>query len=333
MGPNGKMRLGNIVEGTDVWEQLAWRRSTIKIKCGRDPKKFDQEYPRDPSSCFLASGRTVFDADAIEYYKGLVLGRREFGAINRQEGTLRATWMPTCEADAMFWKWETPKRGCAYLIVIDTAEGEDQTSGEDPDRHSVLVLRRAYREPSGVLHKMAVVARVAPPCRVPIISLVQLADILSIYYGRCVVIPEMNSSGLAYMTAAMMIGTPIWKRQEWNKLSGKTDEKFGWRTTDSQDYGGVRTVVISMLQGILRERDIDVMCPNIVWELSKFVQKGRRMEAGSGAHDDDVLALAIGAYNIESATVYGEDFVERRVPKDLEGLMGGSESGMDAHSW
>ena len=47
-------------------EQLAWRRMTIKTKCGRSPDKFDQEYPKDPESCFLAAGSPVFDIDGLK---------------------------------------------------------------------------------------------------------------------------------------------------------------------------------------------------------------------------------------------------------------------------
>lgn len=332
---DGRMRLGTIVEGTDVWEQLAWRRMTIKNKCGRDPRKFDQEYPKDPASCFLASGKLVFDLEALEYYKQLALLPRQCGDISVMDGTHRAVWTARPERDAMFWRWEAPKLGCAYLIVVDTAEGSDQTSGDDPDRHSVLVLRRTYRDAAGVMHRAAVVARIAPPCRIPIAALAKVVDALSRYYGCCIVIPEMNSSGLAYITAAQILGTPLWKRQEWNKLSGKKEDKLGWRTTDNADYGGVRTVIISALQEGVIERDIDIMCPNVVFELSKFVDKGNgRMEAGSGAHDDDVMSLAIGRYNIDAATTYGELAIDRRVPSDLKAILDQRESSSGgAHAW
>jgi hypothetical protein len=43
------------------------------------------------------------------------------------------------------------------------------------------------------------------------------------------------------------------------------------------------------------------------------------MEAGRG-HDDDVMALAIGVFNIESATTYSEPKIEAQLPWDLRKL-------------
>ena len=44
-----------------------------------------------------------------------------------------------------------------------------------------------------------------------------------------------------------------------------------------------------------------------------------RMEALSG-HDDDVLSLAIGCFNIDAATPYFEKVVTRQLPRDLQRL-------------
>lgn len=51
--------------GLDL-EQLYWRRKTLEGKCSGDEKKFQQEYPMTPEEAFIASGRTVFDADGIQ---------------------------------------------------------------------------------------------------------------------------------------------------------------------------------------------------------------------------------------------------------------------------
>lgn len=320
----GHQRLGREVTGFDVWEQLAWRRMTIKSKCGSDPKNFQQEYPSDPASCFAASGNPVFDSDSIAQYQTQVMtpvcGALEsnIASDNRDKTHERAIWRPTDPDDAIIYRWEEPKIGCSYLISVDTMEGEDQSGGKDPDRHSVLVWRRAYIDSNGVRYKTRLVARLRPPCQVPLHVLVEWVHMLSLYYGRALVIPEMNSSGLAYLVAAQIRGTPIWKRIEQNHRSGKKEEKFGWRTTDGADYTGLRTQVLNHLHKCLREESIDVHCSNLVHEIASFVKNGRKMEAGVGSHDDDVMSAAIGLFNIDAATTYGEEMVLRRMPKDLE---------------
>lgn len=47
--------------------QLAWRRDTIDNECDGDKDKFLQEYPSDDRTCFLVSGRPVFDEGGLEY--------------------------------------------------------------------------------------------------------------------------------------------------------------------------------------------------------------------------------------------------------------------------
>lgn len=338
---DGGQRLGQEVETCDVWEQLAWRRMIIQSKCKSDPGKFDQEYPRDPHSCFLASGRTVFDADAIEHYQAEILPG-EFGTLDSNisadqpnKAGERVTWRRAHPDDAIFTRWEKPIQGCRYLLTIDTAEGEDQAGGRDPDRHSVLVLRAPYMDEQGVLHKARLVCRVKPPSRVPIHVLVEWAHLLHLHY-HALVIPEMNNSGLAYLTGARIRGTPIWKRKEFNPRSGKKEEKLGWRTTDVADYGGIRTTILDTLGEVLREREIDLNCANLVLELASFVDNGGRMEAGRGAHDDDVLALAIGLYNIDAATGFIEAPVARPVPADIQRMIdkqAGAETRGPAHFW
>lgn len=333
-------RLGRVVVESDIWEQLAWRRMTIQKKCKSDPLKFDQEYPRDPHSCFLASGRPVFDGDALEHYAATII-TPEFGMLDSNiaseqtdKGGEAVTWRLQHREDAIFSRWEAPRIGCRYLIVLDTAEGSDQAGGRDPDRHSCLVLRRAYTGTDGVPHVARVVARIRPPCNVPIHVLVEWVHRLHLHYGALVIV-EMNSSGLAYITGARMRGTPLWKRVDPNPRSGKKEEKLGWRTTDTADYGGLRTAVIDRLGEILRDRALDVHCAQIVHELGCFVDKHGRKEAESGEHDDDVLALAIGMYKIDAALVYAEAAVERTMPGDLRAILEGVDhaQGLNAHKW
>lgn len=315
-GPLG-LRLGKQVTACDVWEQLAWRRMIIKSKCSGNPRIFDQEYPKDPKSCFLASGNPVFDSDSLAHLQVLSRAPIDYGQLN-QVGS-GVTWVPCSEQSAAFWRWEKPKVGCAYLIVADLAEGEDQTKGEDPDRHSVLVLRKAYRDPDQIQHRLKVVARIRPPNRMPIYALVELVWLLHLYYGRAILIPEMNNSGAAFILGARTKGIPIWQRHDIDPHSGKKRSYDGWRTTDTREYGGLRSAIIWRLHEVLRNMELDCHCPHILSELADFVDKGGRMEAATG-HDDDCLALAIGVFNIESSTTFIEPITVTPLPPDLAAL-------------
>lgn len=228
------------------------------------------------------------------------------------------TCLRASETTANYWFWERPKVGCRYIVTVDLAEGEDQTKGENPDRHSALVLRDEYMTPEGLRVNPAVVARVRPPCRLGMIRFTKLVWNLSAYFGKCMVIPEMNNSGMSFITAMRMLpeSPPIWQRTEMDPHSGLERRWDGWRTTDSAEYKGLRSVIIDRLQEAILAQTLDIWCPHILSELVDFVQKGHRREAGSG-HDDDVLALAIGFYNLGSATEYRTPVYRRSVPHDL----------------
>ncbi len=315
-GPRG-MRLGTEVSDCDVWEQLAWRRMIIQTKCKpKSTRKFDEEYPRDPKSCFLSSGHQVFDADALADIQIMCRTRPAYGQLDEREE--RASWIHMPEESSTFWMWEKPTVGCRYIIPVDLAEGEDQTKGNDPDRHSAIVLRDAYLDHNRCLHPIKVAARIKPPNRMPIPAFTRLVRLLSIYYGRCTVIPEMNNTGLAFITAYQMMPNPppLWQRTEIDPHGGRQRRWTGWRTTDNAEYGGLRATIIWHLHEILRNRGLDCACPHIHGELVDFVDKNGRMEAGSG-HDDDVLTLAIGVYNIAAATIYAEPVREFVLPPDL----------------
>lgn len=318
---DGEQRLGIEVEDCDIWEQLAWRRSTIRNKCKYDSKKFNQEYPADPLSCFLASGNPVFDQDAVAEYKAASqAAAREVGTIELNRDKTRATWRPCAPDQALFWRWEQPQPGRSYLIVVDPAVGEDQTKGDDPDRHSLKVWRRGYVDNNKVTWKPRLVARLIPPSRVPIRSLVDFSEMLCVHYGRAVILPEMNNSGLAFIVLATERNLPIWKRQEYDPRTGKAEEKLGWKTSDTADYGGIRTLIIEKLGAWLRDRAVVIECPHTCHELGTFVRKpdkSGRMEAAPNEHDDDVLNAAIAAENMDQATLYEEPVVQRVLPADL----------------
>src|SRR4029450_7290591 len=65
---------------------------------------------------------------------------------------------------------------------------------------------------------------------------------------------------------------------------------------------------------------IDVCCPHIVHELANFGMKDCKL-IGLNCHDDAVLSLAIGSYNIDAATAYEEPEIARVPPADLRALL------------
>lgn len=88
-------------------EQLKWYRAKVEDK---GQEKTDQEYPSDPETCFLVSGRGFFDQAVTTQ-----LIEQATDPIERRDRERIAIW-------------KLPVAGKRYLLTLDTAEG----GGGDP---------------------------------------------------------------------------------------------------------------------------------------------------------------------------------------------------------
>jgi hypothetical protein len=330
-------------EKYDVTEaQLAWRWRTMKEDCGNDPDKFAQEYPSDPKSCFLGSGRQRFNQDGLTAWGDLAKKYPgEIGVLSapmamHSMATPRPTFARTSHGEAWMQQWEQPGIGKSYLVTVDPMRGAEQTQGtkKEPDCHAVGVLRQGYRDSrTGVWYRPRLVARILPPCRVDLDVLAVMVAALSRYYGNCNVVVESNAHGLALLELLkLMPDIPLYRQKLFNRLDSTTTERLGFQNVDHREAGqlaGIRTAIIEGLATVIREYanpvgGLEVCCPHCVEECTTFVVDGNgRAAAMEGYHDDDVLMLAIGLYCLGEATMYPETVVERRLPEDLRQQLDG----------
>ena len=294
-------------------DQILWWRWVLKNKCLNDEDRRDEEYPTDPVSCFKASGRPRFDtrglteielrAKSIRYEAGLLADQR--GAVAFQK---------TGENEAWLRVWEHPRVGFKYFISIDTMRGESETArAKDSDCHSILVWRAAYRDSDGVFHEPRLVARIAPPCRIDNKPAAKQVDLLSKWYGRCIVAVEINN-GIGMLKELRELSVPLYRMSSWDKVKQETVSTLGWDTNED-----TRGMIIDELATRIREQRVDIACEQVSQQLQTFIinPKGKA-EGMSGHHDDDVMSAAIGIFNLESATEYVESVVEPANPPDFD---------------
>ena len=281
--------------------RLAWRRRKLaEPNFSGDEDKFDQEYPHSMESAFISSGTQVFDQTALDR---VVLRQREksppkLGII--QNGQFFA-------ADVMSaWirLWEEPIPGCSYAIICDFCEGEQSAGAKTQDCHAVGVMRQAYVDANGKLHRAKVVAAVKAECRVNMDILFGWIGEMHRYYGECLVVPEVNSA-FGVIAGLQAAGVKlIWTRQESEEQrrigDGKQLRKRGWLTTEP-----LREQIISNLQKFIRQDEIEFLCPRMLEEAQNFITlPNGRKEAAGGYHDDWVMFLAIGCMTLPAATRY-----------------------------
>lgn len=296
--------------------QISWRRKKIASMAttgGEDA--FLQEYVEDERSCFLSSGRPVFSREAIAAHtaasQAAIWNR---GGLTEQANGYQS-WTPS--QTGRFLIREMPQRGRRYIAVADPATGAEQVKNTaKTDRHSCRIIRGGYfREtPFGQQWEPAAeVARIMPPFQDESRLAIRLFWQLIRFYGGPLTVVEFNNQGANWCTQLGELGCTLYQREAFDELT-KTMKKFvGWRTDDQ-----TRPLLVSALCGML-EPDPGTKTPpflvhdkHTVAEMTVFAynEKGRA-EALSGQHDDDVLALAIGLFNIDCATAY-DGQVQRR---------------------
>ena len=153
-------------------DQMRWRRAARQ----RLGARFIQEYPEDETTCFLTSGRMVFDLEALQKMAVAIAGGTSF---------VRAKTLPDDHggqlalAPATLLIWRQPERDHSYVIGADVGEGL-----ADGDASCGIVLDRETGEQVAELH-----------ARVPPERFAHLLHALAWHYRRAMLAVERNNHG------------------------------------------------------------------------------------------------------------------------------------------
>ena len=163
-------------------------------KVMRNKDRVMQEYPTSPLEAFISSGRNVF-------YIGDLQKQYPKPPIDRQ-------WQ-----DLIIW--EKPLDGFKYAMGIDTSEGE----GND---NAVISVWNANTGEQ--------VAEYANPSTKPDV-LAGISMEIGRYYNKALMVPEINSSGLVFVSKVKGRYGNIYMRETFDKRTKETKKQVGWRTT------------------------------------------------------------------------------------------------------
>lgn len=320
---NGVPRLGNSVSEHDVWEQLAWRRWSIREECQREKALFDRDYPHSWQDAFMKSGNLRFNAG------GLVSLRKRLGlrvptwGIFEEAANRRLGFRQTEPNESQVVIFEKPTWGKKFLISVDPMTGATQVAGDDPDYHGVFVLRAGFYDPQGRWEKPVTAARIIP-CRWDIDVLEIVIWQLARYYGPmsgCKIAIEMNMDrGLTELLKQRSAN--LYQRQMFNQREQKLMPALGFQTNPK-----TRENLIETLAKAIREHDrpgegIDIFSDHAIEQCENFIkdEKGHS-KAAEGYHDDDVLSIALGLTLIDQATPYFPRQSSDTLPPDLRDAM------------
>ncbi len=233
--------------GLDL-EQIGFRR-----KLRADYRSLvQQEFAEDDESCFLASGQSVFEIDALDERLKTVSEPVE----SRFNGDL-AIWLPPV----------APKK---YLLAVDPAGG-----GNDGDYSAIQVL-----EVETGLQCAEFAGHVGG------LELARIVTTLAREYNRAWVVVERNNHGsgvLAYLESPCECERVYWQ-------GGRQNGQPGWLTTSLS-----RPAALGRLGAALVDEPMRFQSRRLLAECRTFVRlPNGNAAARAGAHDDRVMAMAIG---------------------------------------
>lgn len=305
-GEDGVMRLGEIVQDFDVWEQLAWRRWSIESECKKDKSKFERDSPHSWQTAFQKSGNQRFSSSGLATIRKIATKFPPQHGILEETREKRIAFRSTAPNEAKVIIFEKPIRGCRYIVGVDPMTGITQAGGTDPDYHAVFAMREGYYTDKGVWRPPATAGRVVR-CRWDLPILEPEVFKLAQFYGPksgCTIVVEMNQDkGITELLK--LRGANLYRREMFNKTEQQTTKAYGFVTSER-----TRENLIERLAGAIRNigepgNGIEIYCLDTLDECENFVLKRNgRSEAAEGFHDDSVFGVALPLEVIGHGTTY-----------------------------
>lgn len=316
-------------------EQMAWYEGK---KAEQRGNMFTQ-FPSVVSECWYAGvGTAFFDTAGLVWQQERCVGLEtdiRYGEIVMQgdvKAERSATWVAREKSRAIFRIIEQPLPKRRYAIFADCCIGRQAEGSDDAkrDAHFYGAIKDDYLNPeTGQLEPMQIVC--ACMCddprdpqdrsgdRCPTTEFIYRVLVLSVYYGECVVAPEVNGKD---DLALRMIAAGI--RNMWRKervgadgaLPGlsKTEEVFGFLTTEIS-----RKQILDNMEERTRQQTWVCSFLDIQQQMASFIRnKKGRAEAAPGTHDDNVMGSAIGLFVASHGTVFKgqQEKVQQRYQND-----------------
>jgi len=238
-------------------KQLLRRRGDISLL-------FEQEYPLDDESCFLAAGDMAYDHDLLRY------------KISQCH--------PPIATEYGISIWEAPKAGETYWMSVDPGQGKKTFS-------AVTVLRFWLDEETGE-ERGKLCARYAE-----LVNENETAEMIVSHIGRMynrpTAVVEANGHGRALLAELFHRGYPIYKRRD--VVSGRQTRQPGWLTSSSTKPAMIKEV-IKMLP------NLEIHDSRILGELYNIrVDPDTRRYISVGQDDlHDSLAIGVVTRQIQS---------------------------------
>lgn len=243
--------------------QIQWRRHQIE-EMAPTGVPFEQEYPEDPDTCFLAGESSYLTADIV-----LRLRSRVLSPIQSIGDFVRV--------------YKKPQPGRVYVAGIDAAEGI--VTSPTADSHALQILDLQTMEQVCVIHGL-----------LPIDEFADLCNSYLRQYNECLVGVEVPGPGVAIIER---LEAQRYPNLYWHQSGGPDSDVWrpGWPATATSNTISLSELYTALDGGFLILYDAETISQlaGMQWHRPKIRRANRfaRAEAASGGHDDLVFALRI----------------------------------------
>lgn len=299
-----------------IWNRLRWLKYKIKLKDEQlywyykkynnylNKEKIKQEYPCTPEEAFLSSGNCVFDSEILMQRKTEL--EELYKKNPYKQGFFEFRWNNEDSKDfiidssikfvensmGMIKIYDEPKSGSFYVLGGDTAgDGSDYNTGTclNNTTGKRVATVRTQRNSDIYTYQMYCLGK---------------------YYNNAMIAIEVNFNTFPVIELKRLKYPNQYKREEYDSISKKIQEKFGWKTDRN-----TRPLIISEEQAMIREHiELFVDITMILECLSFVYDENMRPDAMEGKHDDLLFSDMIA-----QATRWQQQ-VEKVQPKRLEGF-------------
>lgn len=279
-----------------IWERLRWLRDEKNLSAEQlywywnkydkyiDKSLIKQEYPCTPDEAFLLSGENAFDTQAILARLSNISKPIKTGYFKFDYDGLKITNI----------EWVNDKDGYITLYKLPSQQGFTEfciggdTAGEGSDFFTAHVLDAKTGE------QVAVMKHQFDPHQYT-----RQIYCLGMYYKKALIGIEANFDTYP-INELQRLGYPKqYVRESVDTYTGKTEKRFGFKTTPL-----TRPTILSALKEIVNEHCYTINDYDTLKELLTIVKNEKgRIEAPMGAHDDQMMGLAI-AHHIRDQVVF-----------------------------
>lgn len=261
--------------------QLVWRRWCVANNCGGNLDMFKQEYPSNDFEAFLASGRPVFDVEAVVRRKMAL--ERQYKVSPPKRGHFSFEWNDPDTQDRIkddtikfvenpngpITIYEDRQPGYPYVIGGDT-------KGEGKDFYAGTVINNATGKRCATIRMQVTNSK----------PYTHQMYCIGMYYHTALIGIEMNFNTGPIEELERLQYPLQYTRQHYDSYAKKYQKKYGWKTD-----GNTRPLIIDKEIDLI-ENNIDLFTDiTFLDECLTFVyDKDNRPDAESGKHDDVLFA-------------------------------------------